>query len=124
MAPEVIKDEKYNGKADVFSFAILMFHVVTDQIPYPDFQGNGFNFLQVCSKICRRKAWGQKFVNINWFVALALVINTTTWKKLVTETNPNSRIENLAQENERLMREISKLTEKVEPIELLCWTKK
>lgn len=37
MAPEVIEGNRYNGKADVYSFAILMFEVVTDLVPYEDF---------------------------------------------------------------------------------------
>lgn len=47
MAPEVIKNEKYNGKADVYSFAILMFQVVTDLIPYPDFHSKKNQFLPI-----------------------------------------------------------------------------
>lgn len=51
MAPEVIKNEKYNGKADVYSFAILMFQVVTDLIPYPDFHSKKINFYQFYKKV-------------------------------------------------------------------------
>lgn len=32
-APEIINNEKYDGKADVFSFAILLFYVVTNELP-------------------------------------------------------------------------------------------
>ena len=35
MAPELIEDNKHNGKIDVYSFGILMYEVVTDSIPYP-----------------------------------------------------------------------------------------
>lgn len=35
MAPEVITSKKYNGKADVFSFGILLFEAVTARNPYP-----------------------------------------------------------------------------------------
>ena len=38
MAPEVIAGRKYNGKADVYSFGILMYEVITDLEPYPLFQ--------------------------------------------------------------------------------------
>ena len=34
MAPEVLSDEQYDFKADVYSFGILMYEVVTDSIPY------------------------------------------------------------------------------------------
>ena len=34
MAPEVIEGETYTTKADVYSFGILMFEVITDIIPY------------------------------------------------------------------------------------------
>lgn len=36
MAPEVISDTKYGRKADVYSFGILMYEVITDSKPYPD----------------------------------------------------------------------------------------
>lgn len=38
MAPEVIEDNVYNEKTDVYAFGILMYEVVTDQIPYPPYQ--------------------------------------------------------------------------------------
>ena len=36
MAPEVIKGLPYDRKADIYSFGILMYEVVTDSDPYPD----------------------------------------------------------------------------------------
>lgn len=36
MAPEVIEGNKYSGKADVYSFGILMYEVITDLTPYPE----------------------------------------------------------------------------------------
>ncbi|KAK8841635.1 hypothetical protein M9Y10_026575 [Tritrichomonas musculus] len=38
MAPEVLKNGKYGRKADVYSFAILMFEVVTDSSSYPELE--------------------------------------------------------------------------------------
>lgn len=38
MSPEVIKGGKYDTKTDVYSFAILMFEVLTDLVPYPDLE--------------------------------------------------------------------------------------
>ena len=35
MAPEAIESEIYNSKADVFSYAIIMYQVLTDKRPYP-----------------------------------------------------------------------------------------
>ena len=35
MAPEVLKGAPYDGKADVYSFSIIMFQVLTDTFPYP-----------------------------------------------------------------------------------------
>ena len=35
MAPEVIKGELYGRKADVYSFGIIMYEVVTKLDPYP-----------------------------------------------------------------------------------------
>ncbi|KAH3760222.1 protein serine/threonine kinase [Pelomyxa schiedti] len=34
MAPEVLSEGKYNEKADVYSFAVLVYHVFTEQTPY------------------------------------------------------------------------------------------
>ena len=45
MAPEVLADKDYDGKADVYSFAILMFEVVTEKLPYPQLiNANDFEF--------------------------------------------------------------------------------
>jgi hypothetical protein len=35
MAPEIIRQEAYSEKADVFSFAIIMWELVTRRDPYP-----------------------------------------------------------------------------------------
>ena len=36
MAPEVISSEHYNSKADVYSFGILMWEMLTEEIPFQD----------------------------------------------------------------------------------------
>ena len=36
-APEVIKNRQYSEKSDVYSFAILMYEVLTDLVPFPSF---------------------------------------------------------------------------------------
>lgn len=36
MAPEVINGNQYNRKADVYSFGILMYEVITNKFPFPD----------------------------------------------------------------------------------------
>lgn len=43
MAPEVISDTKYGRKADVYSFGVLMYEVVTDSIPYPEYLNGELN---------------------------------------------------------------------------------
>lgn len=55
MAPEVIAGQNYNGKADVYSFAILMFEVVTDTTPYPLFQSNKMPPFQFNNKVVNEK---------------------------------------------------------------------
>lgn len=48
MAPEVHIGKRYNGKADIYSFGILMYEVVTDLLPFPLFQAGkmpSFNFI-------------------------------------------------------------------------------
>ena len=44
MAPEVISGTTYTGKADVYSFAIIMWEVLTRETPYA-----GMNPVQVRS---------------------------------------------------------------------------
>ena len=57
MAPEVIEGEKYDTKADVYSFAILMFKIVTDLVPYPKVEEmNDFQFrIQIVQNDLRPK---------------------------------------------------------------------
>ncbi|KAH3758255.1 tyrosine protein kinase [Pelomyxa schiedti] len=38
MAPELLENGKYNSGADVYSFAVLMYHVVTERPPYEEFE--------------------------------------------------------------------------------------
>jgi len=47
MAPEVISGTMYTGKADVFSFSIIMWELLTRQTPY-----NGMNPVQVSVTTC------------------------------------------------------------------------
>lgn len=51
MAPEVITGNNYNGKADVYSFGILMFEVVTDQAPYPNLPKKNLNMFEFGQKV-------------------------------------------------------------------------
>jgi len=50
MAPEVINGMHYNEKADVFSFAIILWEVYTRNIPY-----NGMAPVQVVALVVNRK---------------------------------------------------------------------
>ena len=43
MAPEIIEGERYDIKVDVYSFAILMYEVVTDCVPYPELEAGKVN---------------------------------------------------------------------------------
>lgn len=51
MAPEVIKKEPYDFKADVYSFGIIMYEVITDHFPYPDLEDNTITKDQLEAKI-------------------------------------------------------------------------
>ena len=51
MAPEVIEGDKYNGKADVYAFGILMYEVVTDSSPYPQLINGRMSAFQFNNKI-------------------------------------------------------------------------
>ena len=47
MAPEIIEGKHFSGKADVYSFGIMMFEILTDSTPYPSLESgkiNEFNF--------------------------------------------------------------------------------
>lgn len=51
MAPEVISGKPYNGKADVYSFGILMFEVVTEEIPYPLLEEGKMSLFEFNNKV-------------------------------------------------------------------------
>ena len=53
MAPEVIEGTGYNWKADVYSFGILMYEVITDTIPYPLFQNHKMSIFQFNNKVVK-----------------------------------------------------------------------
>ena len=36
MAPEILEEERYDRKVDVYAFGILMYEVLTDCVPYPE----------------------------------------------------------------------------------------
>ena len=44
MAPEIVKQEDYSEKADVFSFAIILWELVTGENPYPTLSGMALAF--------------------------------------------------------------------------------
>jgi serine/threonine protein kinase len=44
MAPEVMNAQRYSNKADVFSFGVLLYEMVTGRQPNQDCGGSGFNF--------------------------------------------------------------------------------
>lgn len=52
MAPEIINGLNYNQKADVYSFGIIMFEVVTGLVPYPDFKNGKIKSFHLQNKIC------------------------------------------------------------------------
>jgi serine/threonine protein kinase len=39
MAPEIVRQEKYSVKADVFSYSIILWELVTREDPYPEISG-------------------------------------------------------------------------------------
>ncbi|KAK8885160.1 hypothetical protein M9Y10_044289 [Tritrichomonas musculus] len=51
ISPETIEGGNYNYKADVYSFGILMYEIVTDLVPYPDLENRKISFLQLSRKI-------------------------------------------------------------------------
>lgn len=53
MAPEVIEGTGYNWKADVYSYGILMYEVITDTIPYPLFQNHKMSIFQFNNKVVK-----------------------------------------------------------------------
>ena len=53
MAPEVIESEIYNSKADVFSFAIIMYQVLTDKRPYPILDQKKYQALRIPEELLK-----------------------------------------------------------------------
>ena len=50
-SPEIIKCQPYSRKADVYSFAIIMYQVVTDLIPYSEFVNGQMTEYELKNKI-------------------------------------------------------------------------
>ena len=50
-APEILQGLKYDQKVDVYSFAILMFEVLTDSVPFPELEKEDFNTFNFISKL-------------------------------------------------------------------------
>ena len=95
MAPEVIEGKRYNGKADVYSFGIIMFQILTDTKPYPLFDKgklNEFNF-------------NQKVVNENYRPSFTVPVKKAM-KRLIEKCwskDPNERttLEEIVEEIEK-----------------------
>lgn len=51
VAPEVISNNKYTGKSDVYSYAIIMYEILTECIPYPHLSDGQTSTLQFGHKI-------------------------------------------------------------------------
>lgn len=54
MAPEIFEDESYGRKVDVYAFGIMMYEIVTDLYPYPEFKSDEMNnnkFYKFCKLI-------------------------------------------------------------------------
>ena len=50
-APEIIKKEPYGRKADVYSFAIILFEIINGSVPYPEFDGDKYSDYHFNKKI-------------------------------------------------------------------------
>ncbi|OHT10763.1 TKL family protein kinase [Tritrichomonas foetus] len=48
MAPEVLSSQKYNEKADVYSYGIILWEMLTGDIPY-----RGLNDIQIAVQVCK-----------------------------------------------------------------------
>lgn len=61
MAPEIIKNEKYYFKVDVYAFGILMFEIVSDSFSYPEFEKGEISDFAFRIKVANEK-YRPKFV--------------------------------------------------------------
>lgn len=52
MAPEILKEDGFNSKVDVFAFGILMYEVLTGKRAYSEYKdkGNSFQFMKKVSE--------------------------------------------------------------------------
>ncbi|EGD83268.1 hypothetical protein PTSG_11440 [Salpingoeca rosetta] len=90
MAPEVLLGDKYNAKADVFSFGVLMWEVATQRVPDLIEQEKGSNFrgpmLATLSQLLQegrrlRFEDGDEEVR-DWFVQLTLkCVGNNPWER-------------------------------------------
>lgn len=48
MAPEILTNETYSKACDIYSFAFIVYEIITGKIPY-----EGLNFYQICAKISK-----------------------------------------------------------------------
>lgn len=51
MEPEIISNDLYSEKTDVYAFGILMYEVVTNKIPYPMYQSGKMTYFQFSKKV-------------------------------------------------------------------------
>ncbi len=59
MAPEVLADKAYDEKADVFSFAVVLWELVTNKKPYEEEQFESLDGTAVYSHLIR---WRRRFI--------------------------------------------------------------
>lgn len=55
MPPEIIDGKPYDRKADVYSFGILMYEIVTDSFPFPELKKENVNDREFKNKIVEKK---------------------------------------------------------------------
>ena len=76
MAPEVLADKAYDEKADVFSFAVVLWELVTNKKPYEEEQFESLDGTAVYSHLIR---WRRRFILTPPPLIAPVQKSTTTW---------------------------------------------
>ena len=117
-APESIENDQYDNNSDVYSFGILMYEVVTNSIPYAEYQQNEDTLSRLKSKIINENYRPQFSTQINPKIRSLIdqclskdPNDRPTFKEIYTHLTHDNNEYNLNSVN---IQEIHKYTQKID----------